>query len=258
MAEPLRKTTEGAGYTRPPEVESQIDELSAVTEQERIRRISILDNKDPDYVRSECLLHFLRKFKGNSARDYERIWKILILRVKKALPGGSRRENGPLVAGEERAASAALGRFVEILAEDYNGYDERLDFFEVKFAAALAALRRTALSKEYKKSGREAALPDDPDAIDKIQTSDPGFNPLSSEKYLDPIYRIRMQTAINALPDDQRQVLILDWAGVPFTSKDPAITTIGSIVGCGEQTARQKRDRAHKAVRIALEGDDHE
>lgn len=256
MAEPLRKKTGGAGYTRPPEVESQIDELSAVIEEERIRRISILDNKDPDYVRSECLLHFLRKLRGNSSRNYERIWKILILRVKRALPGGWRRENGPLVAMEERAASAALGRFVEILAQDYNGYDERLDFFEVKFAAALAALRRTALSKEFKESGRETALPDDPDAIDKIQTSEPGFNPLNSEKYLDPMYRIRMRTAINALPDDQRQVLILDWAGVPFTSNDPAVTTIGSIVGCGEQAARQKRDRAHKAVRIALEGDD--
>lgn len=66
-----------------PEVEIQINELSAVTEEERIRRISILDNKDPDYVRSECVLHFLRKFKGNSPRNYERIWKILFLRVNR-------------------------------------------------------------------------------------------------------------------------------------------------------------------------------
>ncbi|XOK14031.1 hypothetical protein ACI6PO_19705 [Agrobacterium tumefaciens] len=145
---------------------------------------------------------------------------------------------------EERAASAALGRFAEILAQDYNGYDERLDFFEIKFTAALAALRRTALFKEYKESGRETALPDDAEAIDRIQTSEPGFNPFNSGKYSDPIYRIRMRTAINALPDDQRQVLILDWAGVPFTSSDPAVSTIGSIVGCGEQTARQKRDRS--------------
>ncbi|MBN9034379.1 MAG: hypothetical protein J0I23_31905 [Rhizobiales bacterium] len=123
MAEPLRKKTGGVGYTRPPEIESQIDELSALVEEERIRRISILDKKDQDYVRSECLLHFLRKRKGNSPRNYERIWKILILRVKQALPGGWRRETGPLVAMEERAASAALGRFVEILAQDYNGYD---------------------------------------------------------------------------------------------------------------------------------------
>lgn len=163
---------------------------------------------------------------------------------QQALPGGWRRETGPLVEMEERAASAALGRFAEILAQDYNGYDERLDFFEIKFTAALAALRRTALFKEYKESGRETALPDDAEAIDRIQTSEPGFNPFNSGKYSDPIYRIRMRTAINALPDDQRQVLILDWAGVPFTSSDPAVSTIGSIVGCGEQTARQKRDRS--------------
>lgn len=32
MAESLRKKAEGVSYTRPPEVENQIDELSAVTE----------------------------------------------------------------------------------------------------------------------------------------------------------------------------------------------------------------------------------
>ncbi|BCP55836.1 hypothetical protein K32_44530 [Kaistia sp. 32K] len=256
MAEPLRKETGGVGYARPPEVERQIDELSAITGEERIRRFSILDNKDPDFVRSECLLYFLRRFRGSSPLIYEKIWKILVLRLKQVLPGGWRRENGPLVAAEERAASTTLGKFMEMLAQDYNGYDERLDFFEVRFAAAVAALRRTALSKEYKEGGREIALPDDTDAIDKIQTSEPGFNPFNSGKYSDPIYRIRLRTAIDALPDDQRQVLILDWVGMPFTTNAPTVATIGSIVGCGEQAARQKRDRAYKAVRIALEGDD--
>ena len=53
----------------------------------------------------------------------------------------------------------------------------------------------------------------------------------------------QMQAAVNELEPD-------------LVMFDPAVTTIGSIVGCGEQAARQKRDRAHKAVRIALEGDD--
>lgn len=49
---------------------------------------------------------------------------------------------------------------------------------------------------------------------------------------------------------------LLDWQGVPFTSNDPDIATVGSFIGCGEQAARQKRDRAREAIRIALEGDD--
>jgi len=256
MAEALRKLRDGVAYERPIKVEGQIDELAALTGEERFRRLAILDRNDPHYVASECLLYFLRRLRGNSPRNYEVLYKILLRRVTSVLPGGWRRESGPVVSSEERAASAALGRFVEILAADYNGYDDRLDFFEVMFGAAVASLRRTALSKERKADGREAQLPDEPDAVDRIQTSTSGFNPLAHDKYSDPVYRIRLRAAIDALPEDQRMALLLDWQGVPFTSNDPDIATVGSFIGCGEQAARQKRDRAREAIRIALEGDD--
>jgi hypothetical protein len=255
MAEALRKRSGDAIYSRRPEVEAQIDALMALTGDERTVRFSIVDGNDPRFVSSESLLHFLRRHRGNSPRNYESIYKLLLERVKLALPGGWRRENGPLVASEDRAASAALARFAELLASDYNGYDERLDFFEVMFNAAVAGLRRTAVANARKKDTREAQLPDDADAVDAIQTDAPGFNPLAIEKYSDPIYRIRMRDAIDALPVDQRMALILDWQGVPFTSTDPDIATIGSYIGCGEQAARQKRDKAHRAIRIALEGE---
>ncbi len=117
-------------------------------------------------------------------------------------------------------------------------------------------MRRTALSKERKADGRETQLPDEPDAVDRIQTSTSGFNPLALDKYSDPVYRMRLRAAIDALPEDQRMALLLDWQGVPFTSNDPDIATVGSFIGCGEQAARQKRDRAREAIRMALEGDD--
>ncbi len=256
MAEALRKKSGDNVYTRPTEVETQINELMALTGEERTARFLIHDGNDPRFVRSESLLHFLRRQRGNSPRDYEKLYKILLERVKIALPGGWRRENGPVVASEERAASAALNRFVELLAGDYNAYEDRLDFFEIRFNAAVAALRKTAVLKERKADGREATLPDDPDAVDKIQTDSTGFNPFGIAKYSDPLYRIRMHAAIDALPTDQRMALILDLQGVPFTSDDPDVATVGSYIGCGEQSARQKRDKALKAVRIALEGDD--
>jgi len=256
MADPLRKNTTGTVYERPPEVERQIDELIALADEGRSRRFLITDQKDSDYVRSECLLYFLRRARAdNSLKDFERIFKLLIRRVRQALPGGWRRENGPVVAAEEQAASSAEARFLEMLAQDYNGYESRLDFFEVKFAKAVQALRRTALSKIYKGRAREATLPEDADAVEKLLTSEPGFNPLDSGRYSDPLYRIRLRDAIDSLPDDQRQALILDWVGVPFTTNDPDMRTVGSYIGCKEQAARQKRDRAQEAVRRALEGD---
>ena len=256
MAEALRKLRNGVAYERPIEVEGQIDELAALTGEERLRRLAILDRKDPHYVASECLVYFLRRLRGNTPRQYDTLYKILLRRVTSVLPGGWRRENGPVVSSEERAASAALARFKEILAADYNGYDDRLDFFEIRFGNAVASLRRTAQSKERKADGREAQLPEEPDAADAIQASASGFNPLASDRYSDPVYRIRLRAAIGALPEDQRMAFLLDWQGVPFTSNDPDIATVGSFIGCGEQAARQKRDRAREAIRIALEGDD--
>ncbi len=121
MAEALRKKQDGAIYQRPAEVESHIDELAALTGEERLRRLAILDRNDPHYVGSECLLYFLRRLRGNTPRQYDTLYKILLRRVTSVLPGGWRRENGPVVSSEERASSAALARFTEILAADYNG-----------------------------------------------------------------------------------------------------------------------------------------
>ena len=257
MAEPLRKLVEGVLYARPREIETQIDELWALTGDERYLRMAILDPRNPEYVRSECLLHFLRGTRmDNSDRRFQALYQLLIMRVKQALPGGRRRSNGPIDSAEERAAEAAEGRFIEMLVNDRHGYDDRLDFFETKFASAVKSLRQTALSKMYKEKERETQLPEDADSIDAAHAS--SINPINPDKYSDPIYRVRLLDAIHALPDELRKVLILDRAGVPFTSKNPEIATIGSLVGCGEQTARQRRDRAHAALRIALEGKDDE
>lgn len=130
MAEALRKLRDGVAYERPIEVEGQIDEIAALTGEERLRRLAILDRNDPHYVASECLVYFLRRLRGNTPRQYDTLYKILLRRVTSVLPGGWRRESGPVVSSEERVASAALARFREILAADYNGYDDRLDFFE--------------------------------------------------------------------------------------------------------------------------------
>lgn len=259
MAEPLRKVVDGVPYARPRDIDEQIDELHTLVGEERDRRMAILDPRNPEYVRSECLLHFLRGSRmDNSDQRFQSLYQLLIMRVRQALPGGRRRPNGPINTAEERAAAAAESRFIEMLVNDRNGYDDRLDFFEAKFAFAVKSLRRTALSKMYKEKGREAQLPEDADSIDAAHASSMGFNPINPDKYSDPIYRVRLRDAIHALPDDLRKVLILDMAGIPFTSKDPAIATIGSLVGCGEQTARQRRDRAYAALRIALQGKDDE
>jgi hypothetical protein len=256
MAEPLRKLIGGVPYTRPEEVELEINQLLELTGNERLRRMSILYPKDAEYVRSECLLYFIRQTRSqNSELHFETLFKLLLRRVKRALPGAGRRNTASTIdAAEERAAENVEARFLEFLSIDAKGYDDRLDFFEAKFAAAFLALRRTALSKMYKEKSREAPAPEDGEVPTEFSKSGNSFTPFSLEKYSDPLYRIRLGAAIKALPDVQRKVLVLDMHDVPYTSKDPTVATVGSLVGCGEQTARHHRDRAYAALKIALEG----
>jgi DNA-directed RNA polymerase specialized sigma24 family protein len=108
----------------------------------------------------------------------------------------------------------------------------------------------------FKEKSREAPAAEDVEVSGGFQRSGKPYSPTDPQKYSDPLYRIRLLEAISALPSDQRQVMFLDIKGFQYTSKDPTASTIGSLVGCSEQTARNRRDRAHKALRIALEGDD--
>lgn len=108
----------------------------------------------------------------------------------------------------------------------------------------------------FKEKSREAPAAEDVEVSGGFQRSGKPYSPTDPQKYSDSLYRIRLLEAISALPSDQRQVMFLDIKGFQYTSKDPTASTIGSLVGCSEQTARNRRDRAHKALRIALEGDD--
>lgn len=254
MAEPLRNQTEDGPYRRPIEIEQQIDALVRLSGDERMERAAIVDRSDPGYVSSEALLYFLRQSRAdNSKRNFETLYRILLKRVQKTLPGLGRAE-GNLDAAVERASDSIERHFIEMIVRDRTSYEIGLDFFEVRFNAALVGLRRTALKKMYKEKSREAPAPDDGEIPGEFNRSGKAYSPYDTKKYSDPLYRIRLRDAISALPNDQRQVLILDMHGVPYTSKDPAAATIGSLVGCNEQTARNRRDRAYEALRIALEG----
>lgn len=256
MAEPLRQTNDAGVYRRPVNIESEIDNLTMLSADERTARAKIGNRNDPDYVSSEAILYFLRRTKlDNSDRNFETLYRVLISRIKKTLPGRGR-EGGNLDTGAERVASQAEGRFIELLAADRQIYQKRLDFFEVHFNQALLALRQTALKKVLTDKSREAPAIEEADAVGEFNRSGKPYSPFDPQKYSDPHYRIKLREAINALPDDQRQVLFLDMQGFPYTSKEDLQATIGTLVGCNEQTARNRRNRAYKALRIALEGED--
>ena len=251
MAEPLQKLKDGMPYQRPVEIEAQIDELSLLSRDEIVARARIRSSRDPNYIASECLLYFLRGTrKDNSERHFNRLFEALWQRVQDALPNDS--ESPALQHANEEVEL----RLMEMLVKDRQEYQERLDFFEVRFGFAMKAMRYSALRKMYREEAHEVVGYDESELQGDAKKSGSPFLPFTSEKLSDPLYRMRLSEAIRSLPDEQRQALALWQKDIPYTSQDPNVVTAGAILGCSEQTARNRRDRAIRALRTMLEGEE--
>lgn len=264
MAEPLRKLKDdGSPYTRPPDVEASINALLAIPRTELVQRCQISDPSHPFFVKAECVLHFIRQAKAdNNDRHFEALFRILRRRVQRALPALDRPfeegESALVPASAIDIRDAVLFRFQELLCLDREGYDARLDYFEIRFDGAIANLRRTARRKTWKEENRSQPLSYDDetselsseveDALARLNSQDPS-------KIDNPAYRKRFAAAIDALPEDQRRVIVLLLKDIQIESKDPEAVTIVKALGCSEKTVRNRRDRAFRALRAALDED---
>ena len=143
---PLRKRRPtGELYTRPPEIESMLEEFASLSRDELLERARVTRPSDPAYIPSECLVYLVRASRFDNNDDwFERLYKILNARVLHRLPRAKGRVGTRRVQshsdGEIR--DRAYGRFVELLSADRNSYQDRLDYVEVRFDGAVASLRR--------------------------------------------------------------------------------------------------------------------
>jgi hypothetical protein len=261
VPDPLRKTkNDGSPYTRPPDVEASIEALLVLGRATLLERCKISDNRHPDYVSSECIVHFVRLAKAdNNDVHFEELFKILRTRVLRALPVVERFVGEGTKASVRASAveirDAVLFRFQELLCLDRAGYDDRLDYFEIRFDGAIANLRRTARKKAWGHENRSDALTYDDETSEpsrEVEDALARFHPLSTSKMDDPAYRLRLDAAIDSLPADQRRVIEMLLQGFQIASDDPAVTTIVKVLGCVEKTVRNRRDKALKALQAAL------
>jgi hypothetical protein len=261
MAGPLRKTKQdGTLYQRRPEIESRLDALTNLSRSEVANRCKISDPTNTDHIPSECLLHLVRRCRSdNSDRHFEVLFRILRQRVIARLPAPEigHGADGEVIVSHRNAKinESVMDRFQELLVSDRSGYDERLDYFEVNFDAAVAALRLDGRRKALKEEKRSEPMTYDDETSDlnaEIEEAAAAQNPISESKFDDPAYRSRIYAAIESLPENQRRVLELLRLGIPIDSKEPGIQTIVQILGCVEKTVRNRRDRAFEAIRKAL------
>ncbi len=262
MAAELRKQKpDGVLYTRLPATETDLHVLEQLSRDEILARCEIRQRTDPQYVTSECLLHLVRACRAdNSTAWFERLYKILYSRVLRALPRADAADGETSSLTRERIREKASERFVEMLAGDRQVYEERLDFFEIRFDMALKRLRQDAQKQAWRDENRSRPIEYDDasgELSPEIEKAAGSVNPFQGIEFRDEAFRLRLDAAIEELSPEQSrtiQMLMLDFQ---IHSEDPDVNTICKVLGKTPKTIWNYRDRAMKALKKALgEGED--
>jgi hypothetical protein len=255
---PLRKRKlDGSLYHRPVEVEAQLIMLERLSREDLLKRCQITNEAHPDFVRTECVLHFVRAcHRDNSQARFASLYRLLLERATRRLP----REGNELHVSSSRAEinDLVLHTLNVLISSDREEYSEKLDFYEIRFDGAIAKLRTDAFRKVGRQQKRDAPLDDEEtgelsaDVVKAIGN----YNPFEAEKIEDLDYRLRLDGAIDSLPPLQQRIVQMLRKEVPIDStRDPYAVTISKTLGKVEKTIRLNRDKAYVVLRRILEGD---
>lgn len=260
MITPLRKRTlQGTLYERDAKIQALLAQLELLPLAELVSRSQITDRADPSYVPSECLTYFVRATRqDNSHQQFERLYKILLSRVMRALPDPEVRDGTAIRISQtkSRIRDIALDRFTEALAADRQAYLEKLDYFEIRFDGAVVNLRRDAQGTAWREENRTASIEYDPETNEpsaEVEEAAGSVNPFENLEAND--YRSQLDAAIDSLPPEQIRIMEMLRQGFPIDSTDPDAVTIAKTLKKSEKTIRLHRDRALKALRAALCGE---
>lgn len=256
MPEPLKsKDKHGVSFTRPPEIEACLARLESLDTATRLQAFAVVSSKSSGYVPSEALTYFLRRAHVAGANDeFKQIFGLLMKRVCQSLFATV---SDSRMAGAQGIREEIMGRFAERIAKDCNGRFAMLDFFEVRFNLAFARFRKSVLRQIWPSSVLTEPLSADgeegPDFSREVEDAAAEFLGGDPQKIDDPAFRLELDAAIDALPDDQRRVMGLLRQGFQIDSKDPNIMTIAKMLQCDERTVRNRRDRAYKTLKSILQ-----
>jgi hypothetical protein len=250
MARPLEKTTNGKLYTRPPEIEAATDAVLVQDLAIQRRRALIRDRHDAEYLPSECLVHLIREaIRRRDAAARDSLLPLLLARCEANL---NAKVDGQ-IAGAVELREDILGDFAELFAIDGSPEDpHELDFFEVRFNRAFFTFRSTRVRSELAHLNSQTPLPEPSDEIALIEQEldDEVLARLSDLQGVggnpeDLVFRKQVFDAINALPADQRNAVVLvHLLGFKLGSENPDEITAATLCGVDERTIRNRLKRA--------------
>jgi DNA-directed RNA polymerase specialized sigma24 family protein len=117
-------------------------------------------------------------------------------------------------------------------------------------------LRRDAYRRVRRDASRSRPLADDEGSGElspEVEAAAGAFDPFAAPDIDDRAYRLRLDAAIEALPDEQGRIVQMLRQGFPIDSKEPDVMTIARALSRSEKTIRTYRDKAFAALRAAME-----
>jgi hypothetical protein len=256
-----KRRLSGELYQRDPKVEALIAELGVLPRDELIARAAITKRSDPGYVPGECLVYFIRASRqANNEAWFECLYRILIERVLRSLPRAESSDGKTESLTRGVVRDKVFGRFVELLSADRMAYVDKVDYFEVRFDGAVASLRRDAQEQAWRDENRSQPLEYDEESGElspEVEAAAGAHDPFAASDFDDAAYRLRLDAAIEALPQEQSRIIHMLRQGFPIDSKEPDVMTIAKALGRSEKTVRTYRDRAFAALRASMaDGDE--
>jgi len=255
LISPLRKRTrEGKLYVRFPDIEAQLVELDQLSSEELIARCRIPE-REAGSVHTECVLTFVRReWAAQNQSLYEPLLKVLLERLRRRLPRAVSKGGKTESMARSDAAEQIQDTFVSMLIGEVNGYDERLDFYEISFSQSLAALSHTAKIRAHRSASRQEELYDEEEGEIRIDVEEAAgtFDPFDPDLLQQETYRIRLPGAMEQLKPLEKRIVEMWRNDIPIDSKDPNVITMRGMTGRSEKGIRLIRDRAFAKLRDLL------
>jgi hypothetical protein len=243
MAPPLtKKTVQENVYTRPSEVEAQIDEATLLSPADLKIRLAITSSAVKGFLRPETLVHLLRKgIELNSMEMFNNILPVLLKRCEKTLNA----KIASTLPNVDELREDILGEFAELLASNGRGdIPDELDFYECRFNLAFRTFWIERVQREVAHLGRFTAAESEGD-FDELSFDEEYLKDISDSMHNDtPETRLRMQQlvkAIDTLPEKERDAVVLvHIMGFKEESNDLDEETAATKCNCTGRTIRNR------------------
>lgn len=245
MAPPL------ARFTRPPEIEAAIDDILLASRDEIRRRLQIADRGDPEHLPAEVVLFLVRRSRhDNRDRWFEELYPALKRHLERALPRGDDLRT-------QEVAERVARRFGDLLLADRHQPDDALDFYECRFAMAIARLRADAKRAVYVRSPKfEPVFEDGGRISDQVASAIERLRRSSGHLLDDIDFRSELLAAIDGLPENERRTVTLMLKGLNDYDQNPDVETISRELKKSARMIQNYRTAAVEKLRRALLGNE--